>query len=166
MTNTHASVNFDALFVKYGDKYSVPPTWLKAIAMNESSLGTAKSVAIGMANPKDIENSKSSDGKSWGLMQVTLATAKKLDPAATEEKLNSPEYSVDLAAKLCANNMRAFSKFDDRYIEWVIKSYNQGVNHTLNERAGKPSNPSWQAHVQEYWARWQRNLEKAKESML
>ena len=67
---------YDSLFKKYGAEYNIDWRWLKAICLNESNLGKAKSVMIGLENPRDIENSKSSDGKSWGLMQVTVPTAK------------------------------------------------------------------------------------------
>ena len=90
---------FDALFKKYGKLYMVDWQMLKAIAMNESSLGSVKSVAHGIMYPSDIEASKSQDGKSWGLMQVTLTTARDLDPTASAEKLNTPEYSIKLAAQ-------------------------------------------------------------------
>lgn len=151
---------FDHLFVKYGAQYQVPWTHLKAIALNESSLGMAKSVARGLVAPSDVEGSKSSDGKSWGLMQLTLPTAQGFDRSATPEKLNNPEYSVKLAAQLLAQLRDTFSMFDGRYLEWVIKSYNQGPYHTKNEMKGQISNPSWHLHVEEYWNRFQRNLKK------
>lgn len=163
-------VRFDALFEKYGLKYQVPSSWLKAIALNESSLGKAKSVALGLREPNNIEGSKSSDGLSWGLMQVTLTTARALDPMATQAKLNNPEYSIDLGARVVRDNMVAVAKFlpksDPRYIEFVIKAYNEGPNHAKNEYLGKPSNPKWQAHVQEYWSRFKRNLELVKQGAL
>ena len=161
---------FDALFEKYALKYQVPSSWLKAIALNESDLGRAKSVAVGIKNPENIEGSKSSDGKSWGLMQVTLATARALDPSATQAKLNNPEYSIDLGARVVRDNMNSVAKFvskaDPRYVEFVIKSYNQGPTHSRNEFFGKPSNPSWQDHVQKYWAKFLRNFELVKKGSL
>lgn len=147
-------VRFDSLFKKYGTKYSVPWTWLKAIALNESSLGSNKSVARGLATPTDVEGSKSSDGKSWGLMQVTLTTARDLDPSATEVKLNNPEYSIDLAAKFLSRLQSQFPKVDSRYREWVIKSYNQGPGNTKKEIA------TGKGYAQEYWERFTRNLTK------
>ncbi len=40
---------FDALFKKYAAQFRIPQwQWLKAIAINESSLGLARSVAYGM----------------------------------------------------------------------------------------------------------------------
>jgi len=148
---------FDQWFKEYGARYGVDWQWLKAIAMNESSLGTAKSVALGMKNPYDIEGSKSYDGLSWGLMQVTIKTARGLDPFATEVKLNDPKYSIDLAAKYLSQLQKMFSPVDSRYIEWVIKSYNQGPGNSKKERDGKS-----QGFAQEYWERWQRNLERVR----
>lgn len=151
--NMDSWTQYDALFKKYGAKYSVPWEWLKAIALNESSLGSAKSVARGIEMPTDIEGSKSSDGKSWGLMQVTLTTAKELDPTATEVKLNNPEYSIGLGAQYVAKMGKRYSKADTRYLEWTIKSYNQGPGNTDKEKSGKIA-----GYAGEYWLRFQRNL--------
>lgn len=151
---------FDGLFQKYGVVYGVSWKWLKAIAMNESSLGQARSVAHGLASPSDIEGSKSSDGLSWGLMQVTIKTALTMDPSATPEKLNNPEYSVKLGAQYIMKLKGMFTPGEPRYVEWVIKSYNQGPGNTKNEIKGQISNPAWHDRVEEYWARFQRNLAK------
>ncbi|NJM09511.1 MAG: transglycosylase SLT domain-containing protein [Bdellovibrionaceae bacterium] len=153
---------YDELFKKYGSIYGVPWQWLAAIAENESNTGRAPSVKRGLASPNDIENSKSSDGKSWGLMQVTIKTAKALDPAATEAKLNNPEYSIKLAAMLLKSDSAQFSKLDLRYMEWVIKSYNQGAPNTKKEMNGWRG--PWTDHVQQYWERFQANLAKVQGS--
>lgn len=157
--NMDSWTRFDSLFKKYGLKYSVPWTWLKAIALNESSLGRHPSVARGLLNPNDIEGSKSEDGKSWGLMQVTLKTAKSLDPTATEVKLNNPEYSIGLAAQYLAQLSKSFSKVELRYTEWVFKSYNQGPGNTMKEKSGQIA-----GYAQKYWERIQRNLKRVEES--
>lgn len=157
VSSTTQSANwtrFDADFKKWGEVYQIPWTWLKAIAMNESSLGSYPSVARGIASPKDIEGSKSQDGLSWGLMQVTIKTAKGLDASATEEKLNNPDYSIMLAAKYLKQLSTQFPKPDYRYVEWVIKSYNQGPGNTRKEIA------SGKGYANEYWERFQRNLKK------
>lgn len=146
---------YDSLFQKYASIYGVQNwQWLKAIALNESSLGKAASVKRGLENPYDIEGSKSSDGKSWGLMQVTLTTGKWLDPSCTEVKLNDPDYSVKLAADLFAKNQKLFNRFDERWLEWVVKSYNQGSGNTKKEMNGGPG------YANEYWARFNRNMER------
>lgn len=146
---------YDALFKRYAQIYGVEDwRYLKAIAMNESSLGKAKSVARGLEAPWDIEGSKSYDGKSWGLMQVTLTTGKWLDPMCTEEKLNNPDYSVKLAADLFARNQKTFNRYEPRWLEWVVKSYNQGAGNTKKEMAGGPG------YANEYWARFERNYER------
>lgn len=153
-TLTTASDSFtkwDDLFRRYSAIYNVPFYWLKAIAMNESSLGEARSVKRGLENPRDIDGSKSSDGKSWGLMQVTLTTARDLDPSATEVQLNNPEYSIRLAAMYLSRLKPMFSMVDTRWEEWVIKSYNQGPGNTRKEiKGGK-------GYAEEYWLRFQRN---------
>lgn len=145
---------WDADFKRSAAKYNIPWPWLKAIALNESSLGSYPSVARGLIAPSDIEGSKSQDGKSWGLMQVTLTTAKGLDKSATEAKLNDPIYSIDLAAKYLSQLVTQFPRSDSRYVEWTIKSYNQGPGNTKREIA------SGKGYADEYWARFQRNLKK------
>lgn len=146
---------FDSLFQKYGAANNVDWKILKAIAMNESSLGTVKSVALGLVNPSDIEGSKSQDGKSWGLMQVTVTTAKDLDSAASAERLNDPEYSVRLAAMYIGRLQKRFNMLETRWLEWVIKSYNQGPGNTDKERRGA------EGYADEYWDRFERNYERA-----
>ena len=140
---------YDSLFQKYGAKHSVDWKILKRIAVIESNLGRAKSVAHGLKNPNDVEASKSSDGKSWGIMQVTLKTAQWLDPQATVAKLNNPEYSIDLAAKYLKFLFDFFPQVDSRRIEWVVKSYNQGQGNSANERAGKS-----QGFAHAYWEKY------------
>lgn len=147
---------FDALFKKYGAVNNVDWLVLKAIAMNESSLGSVKSVALGLVNPSDIEGSKSQDGLSWGLMQVTVTTAKDLDPSATAQKLNDPEYSVRLAAQYLGRLQKRFNMLETRWLEWVVKSYNQGPGNTDKERKGLID-----GYANEYWARFERNYERA-----
>lgn len=145
---------YDELYKKYAQRWGIPWTWLKAIALNESDNGNYPSVARGIASPSDVEGSKSQDGKSWGLMQVTLTTARGLDPSATEAKLNNPEYSVNLSAKYLSSLSAQFSKVDSRYVEWTIKSYNQGPGNTRKEMSkGK-------GYADEYWERFSRNLKK------
>lgn len=155
MENSDNWTRFDALFVKYGARYKVDWKWLKAIAMNESSLGRVASVARGLEVPGDIEGSKSQDGKSWGLMQVTVTTAKDLDPNATAQRLNDPNYSVMIAAMYISRLQKKFSMVDTRWQEWVIKSYNQGPGNTMKEQRKQID-----GYAEEYWTRFQRNLER------
>lgn len=150
---------FDYLFKKYGEKSKVPWQWLKAIALNESNLGREKSVSRGLEAPADIEGSKSYDGLSWGLMQVTVKTGKTLDPLTTPEKLNDPDFSVRLAAEYVRVLMKYFNETDPRFVEWVIKSYNQGPGNTAKERAGKSN-----GFAGEYWERFKRNLQRVERS--
>lgn len=145
---------YDGIFRQYGTIYGVNWQHLKAISLNESNLGRAPSVALGLIDPGNIQGSKSSDGKSWGLMQVTLTTAKSLDPLATERKLNDPNYSVQLAARYISELKKMFKTSDPRFLEWVIKSYNQGPGNTKKEiQSGK-------GYADEYWERFKQNLRK------
>jgi membrane-bound lytic murein transglycosylase MltF len=149
---------WDDLFKKYGKKWDVNWKWLKAIALNESSLGKAKSVKIGLENPNDVENSKSSDGLSWGLMQVTLKTAQEMDRSATPQKLNDPEYSINMGARYISKMKDLYLDSEPRYVEWVIKSYNQGPGNTNKEKKGLIT----KGYADEYWLRFQNNLKRIK----
>lgn len=145
-------LEFDPLFKKYGSLRGVDWTMLKAIAMNESSLGQHPSVRIGILNPSDVEGSKSEDGKSWGLMQITLSTGRDYDVTVSAQKLNRPEYSIDMAAKHVALLQKLYPRVLVRWEEAVIKSYNQGQGNTRKELNGTGG-----GFANEYWARYQRN---------
>lgn len=147
--------NLDALFKKYAAQYGLDWLMLKAICANESSLGTHPSVVIGLNYPYDIEASKSSDGKSWGIMQVTIPTAQDFDKTASALKLNDPEYSVRIAAQFIAWLSLRYKTTDPRRNEWIVKSYNQGAGNTAKEINGKIS-----GYAGEYWTRYQRNYKK------
>lgn len=113
---------WEPLFKAKASKYGLDWTWLAAIAWNESSLGSNSRVARGLEDPNDVEGSKSSDGLSWGLMQVTLKTAQGLRPGTTVADLNNPDVSVELAAKYLSQ-MLARYKGD---LARAVKAYNQG----------------------------------------
>lgn len=149
--NMNIPSTYDTHFKKYGSKHGVNWLLLKRIAMIESKIGTHSTVARGLKNPSYFEGSKSTDGKSWGIMQVTLTTAKWLDGSATVEKLNNADYSIDLGAKYLAYLQGLFPKSDSRYWEWVVKSYNQGPGNTAKERAGTSK-----GFAHDYWAKYQK----------
>lgn len=124
VSNDPSFTQFDSLFQSYGRQYRVPWRWMKAIAMNESNLGQERSVAAGISNPSDVDASVSSDGLSWGLMQVTLTTARALEGDLIQAPyLNVPDNSVRLAAKLLQQLITRFG-IDDR--QSVIRAYNGG----------------------------------------
>lgn len=141
MTDDPSFTQWDSFFQQYGAQSAVPWRWLKAICMNESSLGQAKSVLVGLSDPSNVDGSKSSDGLSWGLMQVTLATANGLVGPVTPQYLNDPGNSVRLGAMLVAQLIKTFG-IDDR--QSVIRAYNGG--------------PKFGAATIPYYTRFQANL--------
>ena len=141
-----AFTRFDELFKKYGAKYNVPWQWLKAICMNESDLGQNSRVARGLEDPSDVEGSKSYDGLSWGIMQLTLNTARMYNSVINEIALNDPEISVSIAAQYMAYLMRL--KGDD--LESIVRSYNGGPGW-------RNSSAKSLEMTAEYWARFNRN---------
>lgn len=149
---------FDASFKRCASLFNLDWLVLKAICMNESSLGLHPRVAHGLINPTDIKGSTSDDNKSWGLMQFTIPTARDFDKTASEEKLNNADYSIRLAAQFVAWLYARFPATDPRRTEWVIKSYNQGIGNTNKERNGFGG-----GFANEYFNRFVRNYKTAKE---
>lgn len=132
---------WDNLIRKYSSINGVPFEWMKAIMITESNLGRAKSVAYGLRNPTDINGSKSSDGKSWGLMQLTLPTARMFESAITEVGLNDPEVSVRIAGKYLGWLMKKnFSPFSQQ--EFVVRAYNGGPGF-MGTVAGRRDTPAY-----------------------
>lgn len=132
---------FDFLFKNYSGQYDVPWRWIKAICMNESNLGQAPSVARGLANPSDVDGSKSSDGKSWGIMQTTVPTSDQFFPGTTASDLNDPDTSVKCAAA---------------YLHWVMDNYFDDVEDVVRAYNGGPGFKK--ASTDTYWARFQANM--------
>lgn len=133
----NAVTTYDELFKKYGAAYGVDWKLLKAICYVESTLGLNPRVKRGLEVPSDIEGSKSTDGKSWGLMQLRPETARDFDSTATPEKLNNAEFSIKIGAQFVAWTQNYIKKFvspaNPRFLEFVIKAYNQGVGNTKKE---------------------------------
>ncbi|KYG65265.1 hypothetical protein AZI87_11970 [Bdellovibrio bacteriovorus] len=127
---------FDPLLKKYASQFGLDFHLMRAICMKESTFGYHPRVARGLAAPSDVEGSKSEDGKSWGVMQVTVPTARDYDTSATAEKLNNPEYCIRIAAQYLAWLSLRFPVTDPRRTEWMIKAYNQGLGNTNKERNG------------------------------
>lgn len=133
-------VKYDNLFKKYATQYQIPWQWLKAIAINESDLGRDKRVRLGVA---------SRDGKSWGLMQLTVPTASEMmgGESVPPEDLNFPYISIQLAAKYVATLCHLFKG----NMQDVVMAYNQGPGNQLkgNKSPG----------VLQYYKDFERHLE-------
>lgn len=120
---------WDDLIKKYSNEYKVPFEWIKAVMLTESSLGQARSVKRGLENPSDVEGSKSSDGKSWGLMQTTIPTSRMFEPGVTAVQLNDPETSIRIGVKYLAWLISKKGMNE----ELVIRSYNGGPGFLASE---------------------------------
>ena len=55
-------------------------------------------------------------------------------------------------------NTLKISLDDPRRLEWIVKSYNQGVGNTLKEM----KNPK-QGYANDYWAKWQKQFTRVVE---
>jgi len=120
--------NYDHLFQTHAIEFGVNWKWLKAIALNESDLGLEGSVKRGLA---------SSDGLSYGLMQVTVKTGKSLlggwpSDAEMIPILNDADQSIWLAAKLLKELRGLVAKAPGgATMKNIIVSYNQSYARTV-----------------------------------
>lgn len=147
LTNSDWFTRWDSLIHEKARKYQVPWRWVKAVMWNESTLGLNRRVASGLSTPTDAESSKSADGKSWGLMQVTLITANEMRPGTSVSDLNNPEISVDLGARYLAKQFRTFK--GDR--EKTIRAYNGGPGFEKTV-AGQRDTPIYYAKFEKHLA--------------
>lgn len=132
---------FDDDFLTWANCYSIPARWLKGICLNESSLGT---------NPRVVQGIASEDGLSYGIMQITLATAADLaDKLVTPEELNDPTFSIRYAALYLSRLKTTFNNIEEN----VIRAYNEGPGKRKKVLAGLAT--SSQINI-DYWARYQR----------
>jgi membrane-bound lytic murein transglycosylase MltF len=138
---------FLELYQRASRIYGVPWRWLMAFGYTESDNGEATSVAYGLENPGDREGSKSSDGLSWGVMQMTERTANDLRPGTTFQELNNPETSILLGAQYVRQLMDRFP--GNR--EYTVRSYNGGPGF-MNTARGQSDTPK-------YYARWLKKLD-------
>jgi hypothetical protein len=122
VASSDSYTTYDNLFKKYGEKYRLNWRWIKALAWNESNIGRATSVKNGIADPSDVENSASSDGLSWGIMQTTILTSRDYLPKVTVADLNNPETSIMLGAVHFARLMGVFQND----IRKAVMAYNNG----------------------------------------
>lgn len=126
---------YDELFKRHGRNNGVNWEWLKAIALNESNLGRDSLVKAGKV---------SSDGLSWGLMQLKQSTANDFKKGVTIADLNNPEISVEIAAKYVSMLQKLFSGDQKK----IIMSYNQGQGNTLKGKT----------YALGYYEKWLKNL--------
>lgn len=173
--NTNSWTRFDSLYKKYGAKHGIDWQWLKAFALKESLNGIAKPVALGLKEPTNPK-SVSYDGLSYGLMQMTLATAN--DPQVlsgsgyqgpiTLAELNNPEISIDLAAKyikMIVGWVRAWQPLEpyDLFVKHVVGAYNMGIG---NVKKGKEYSyqPTYYKgrEIAPYYDQWMNHLQAVK----
>lgn len=142
----------DPVFIDTEIKYGVDWKLLKAISLGESDLGE---------NPRVKGHQVSYDGLSWGIMQFTLSTARQFDSAASVDKLNDENYSIDLAGRFFKYLKGRFTGATQE--RDIVMSYNHGEgnqkkfliaekNKTLKEsdyRAGR-----------DYYNKYLKNLDR------
>lgn len=126
-SNEKLTRQYDALFLKYASKYGLDAKMLKAIALNESTLGKNKGY-------EPI-------GGTTGLMQIKLSTARDFFKNLTATQLENDEIQIETASAFLASLKKQFVG-DERKI---VMSYNQGAGNT---RAGKEyAKPYWEKYL-------------------
>lgn len=136
---------YDAWFKQYSGALD----WrvLKAIALNESSLGQNKLVK---------NKQWSSDGQSRGLMQLTVPTANDYESVEYQD-LDDPETSIRIAGKFLNHLWNKFGSVDS-----VVRAYNQGEGNEakLLKYRAQGYTDKYEA-AEEYLARFKRNYKLA-----
>lgn len=132
--------DYDALFKKYAAENGIDWQLMKAIALNESTLGQSWLVENKMW---------SSDGKSRGLMQLTVPTANDFEKV-TAEQLDDAETSIRIAAKFLKQLTGIFQGNTQK----IVMSYNQGAGNTLKGKL----------YAVEYFRRWENHYKFVKEN--
>lgn len=125
-SNEKLTRQYDSLFIKYAQEYGLNPIMLKAIALNESTLGKNKGY-----EPK---------GGTTGLMQIKLSTAQDFFKNLTAMELDKDETQIKTASAFLASLSKQFPGDEKK----IVMSYNQGAGAT---RAGK-------TYAQPYWEKY------------
>lgn len=114
------SSKYDALFIKYANKYGLDWKMLKAIAIKESTLGE---------NPRVKAGQVSTDGLTYGLMQMKFSTAKYYLKGLTEIDFRTNyDQQIHAAALFLADLKKKYGWSGKK----LVISYNQGETHTKN----------------------------------
>jgi soluble lytic murein transglycosylase-like protein len=117
-SDSDSSSKYDEWFIKYGNMYGVDWKMLKAIAVNESDLGENPRVKAGLV---------SSDGLTYGLMQMKFSTAKYYISGLVESDFRTNfEKQIQAAALFFADLKKKFNGD----IHKMVISYNQGETNT------------------------------------
>lgn len=132
---------YDPLFKKYAAAHGLSDWRIaKAIAWNESTIGTHPKVVEGIKNPTNVAGSTSSDGLSWGIMQTQIATSADMVPALkglTKNQvvayLNVPDNSISVGIKYLVWVKNWLKSKNLPHDDWTVAlSYNQGIGNTKN----------------------------------
>lgn len=129
--NLAKKTTYDGLFKKYASKYNLDWKMLKAIALNESSLGLNKGY-----EPK---------GGTVGLMQIKLSTAQDYFKHLTAKDMFDDETQIMSASAFLADLKRQFNGD----IKKTVMSYNQGAGATRSGRT----------YALPYWEKYQKHLQ-------
>lgn len=134
---------FDNLFFESSKRNAINPNYLKAIGLNESWLGKYK-------------NYVTVNGRTTsGIMHLELPTARDYFPNITESELTRPENEIEIAARHFKWLLNEFNND----LELAVRAYNGGIGRVRQYLNGEAPE-IWVKNTNEYWERFNRNLEK------
>lgn len=102
---------FDDIVLKYAAQYQVPPAWIEAVILTESS-----------GNPEAHRAEPQINDASYGLMQLLYATARGLGFTGQPEELYDPDTNIHFGTKLLADLKRRYGTDVRR----IYSAYNSG----------------------------------------
>lgn len=106
---------FDSLIASAAARYSVPPALIKSVIAVESG---------GDPNAKALSGGDGARGGSYGLMQMSLATARALGYTGDANGLLDPTTNIDLGTRYLADLLRQTRGAVDA----AISGYNAGLS--------------------------------------
>jgi soluble lytic murein transglycosylase-like protein len=102
---------FDSLVNYSAMKWNVPPDWIQAVILTESS-----------GNPNAYRAEPAINDASYGLMQLLYSTAQSLGYTGSPDGLYDPGVNIDLGTKLLSQLREKYG--DD--VQAVYSAYNSG----------------------------------------
>lgn len=123
-------------------RYNVPPSLILGHIKQESNY-----------DRNAYRNEPAIKDASYGLMQILVGTAKRLDSSATAVKLLDPAYNIDLGTQLIAQNLIRYGGD----VKSEAAAYNAGTAYKdeNGEYISKSGNTAVQGYVDKVYSNYQ-----------
>ncbi len=146
-----------------GNRYDLDWRLLAAIMWVESMWGRHPAVALGLKEPTNPA-SVSDDGLSYGLMQITPATANRTRVALGKtygiRELNNPAISIELAGRILAELRQYYFPND---VDGMIRAYNGGPGWRASGPAAQAMTADYLRKVSNKWAELRNEFPETRE---